>query len=295
MSDDEPQAAPQDNAPPSEAVTEADFDSTIAETLTDERATSDPSLVVDVEGFEGPLDLLLMLARTQKVDLSKISILALADQYLVFIEAARKLRLELAADYLVMAAWLAYLKSRLLLPGTAEQPGPSAEEELESVPKRPLAVRGPDEGGVAAARQIEAQNEDEKGAADGDGPPGQGPVEKLLPLGFADEEKATLDLLKNELIDFVSAFDRYNLPEYGLTRQEWEESLKSQVDESPLNIVERAARRVAARHLRPLGYKTEFTREDENLTTNTGHVWSTEIENSNYKWENKLFCGLREE
>ena len=77
------------------------------------------SLVVDVEGYEGPLDLLLALARQQKVDLSKISILALADQYLVFIEAARKIRLELAADYLVMAAWLAFLKSRLLLPEPA--------------------------------------------------------------------------------------------------------------------------------------------------------------------------------
>jgi segregation and condensation protein A len=90
--------------------------------------TDEPALVVDVEGFEGPLDLLLTLARQQKVDLAKISILALADQYLVFIEAARKLRLELAADYLVMAAWLAYLKSRLLLPDAAEPNGPSAED-----------------------------------------------------------------------------------------------------------------------------------------------------------------------
>src|SRR5690349_24969179 len=86
------------------------------------------TLVVDVEGFEGPLDLLLILARQQKVDLAKISILALADQYLAFIEAARQLRMELAADYLVMAAWLAYLKSRLLLPETGETVGPSAEE-----------------------------------------------------------------------------------------------------------------------------------------------------------------------
>jgi segregation and condensation protein A len=108
--------------------TDAEFETTIAQTLTDERASSEPALVVDVEGFEGPLDLLLMLARTQKVDLTKISILALADQYLAFIEEARKLRLELAADYLVMAAWLAYLKSRLLLPGAAEEPGPSAED-----------------------------------------------------------------------------------------------------------------------------------------------------------------------
>jgi segregation and condensation protein A len=93
-----------------------------------ERASDEPALIVDVEGFEGPLDLLLTLARHQKVDLAKISILALADQYLAFIEHARALRLELAADYLVMAAWLAYLKSRLLLPDTAETEGPSAED-----------------------------------------------------------------------------------------------------------------------------------------------------------------------
>jgi segregation and condensation protein A len=94
----------------------------------EERASDEPALMVDVEGFEGPLDLLLMLARQQKVDLSKISILALADQYLAFIEEARKLRIELAADYLVMAAWLAYLKSRLLLPEADAPDGPSAEE-----------------------------------------------------------------------------------------------------------------------------------------------------------------------
>jgi segregation and condensation protein A len=96
--------------------------------LTAERGSDEPALMVDVEGFEGPLDLLLSLARHQKVDLAKISILALADQYLAFIEAARKLRLELAADYLVMAAWLAYLKSRLLLPEAATPDGPSAED-----------------------------------------------------------------------------------------------------------------------------------------------------------------------
>ena len=83
------------------------------------------ALIVSLEGFEGPLDVLLALARTQKVDLAKISVLALADQYLVFVAQALKLRLELAADYLVMAAWLAYLKSKLLLPreaGTEDQP-----------------------------------------------------------------------------------------------------------------------------------------------------------------------------
>jgi segregation and condensation protein A len=86
------------------------------------------TLVVDVAGFEGPLDLLLRLARDQKVDLTKISILALAEQYLAFIEAARRLRLEIAADYLVMAAWLAYLKSRLLLPEEETDDEPSGEE-----------------------------------------------------------------------------------------------------------------------------------------------------------------------
>src|SRR5438270_13708393 len=91
-----------------------------------ERAADEPALVVDVEGFEGPLDVLLALARQQRVDLAKISILALADQYLTFIEEARRLRLELAADYLVMAAWLAYLKSRLLLPETQTGEGQSA-------------------------------------------------------------------------------------------------------------------------------------------------------------------------
>ncbi len=85
-------------------------------------------LVVDVDGFEGPLDLLLTLARSQKVDLTKISILALAEQYLVFIAEVRKLRLELAADYLVMAAWLAYLKSKLLLPEPEDEEGPTGEE-----------------------------------------------------------------------------------------------------------------------------------------------------------------------
>jgi len=104
--------------------------------VTVERAQDEPALIVDVEGFEGPLDLLLALARQQKVDLAKISILALADQYLVFIEAARRLRLELAADYLVMAAWLAYLKSRLLIPETGEQVGPTAEDMAASLALR---------------------------------------------------------------------------------------------------------------------------------------------------------------
>ncbi|WP_315920737.1 ScpA family protein [Mesorhizobium sp. SP-1A] len=92
------------------------------------RAAGDPELVVDVAGFEGPLDLLLHLARSQKVDLARISVLALAEQYLVFIEKVRALRLELAADYLVMAAWLAFLKSKLLIPKQQDAPGESGEE-----------------------------------------------------------------------------------------------------------------------------------------------------------------------
>ena len=86
------------------------------------------ALIVDVDGYEGPLDLLLTLSRTQKVDLRKISVLDLAVQYLKFINQAKDLRIELAADYLVMAAWLAFLKSRLLLPPDPDEDGPSGEE-----------------------------------------------------------------------------------------------------------------------------------------------------------------------
>jgi segregation and condensation protein A len=92
-------------------------------------AADDEALLVQVDGFEGPLDLLLTLARNQKVDIAKISILKLAEQYLEFIESAKKLNLELAADYLVMAAWLAYLKSRLILPQEKGADGePTADE-----------------------------------------------------------------------------------------------------------------------------------------------------------------------
>ena len=92
-------------------------------------AAPEETLFVAVDGFEGPLDLLLTLARNQKVDIAKISILKLADQYLEFIESAKKMNLELAADYLVMAAWLAYLKSRLILPQPPNADGePTADE-----------------------------------------------------------------------------------------------------------------------------------------------------------------------
>lgn len=89
--------------------------------------TDDAALYLELDGWGGPLDLLLDLARRQKVDLKQISILALVDQYIAYIERAEALRLEIAADYLVMAAWLAYLKSALLLP-REEQEDPSPEE-----------------------------------------------------------------------------------------------------------------------------------------------------------------------
>lgn len=94
-----------------------------ADSFEEDFPRADQDLVLDLDGFEGPIDLLLNLARQQKVDLARISILRLAEQYLDFIAAARRLRLEIAADYLVMAAWLAYLKSRLLLP----EPDPGEE------------------------------------------------------------------------------------------------------------------------------------------------------------------------
>lgn len=103
------------------------FDTSSADQSVAERLAAE-ALIVDVDGFEGPLDLLLTLSRTQKVDLRKISVLELARQYLAFVEKAKQLRIELAADYLVMAAWLAFLKSRLLLPPDPEEEGPSGEE-----------------------------------------------------------------------------------------------------------------------------------------------------------------------
>jgi len=108
-------------------------------------AGDEPRLIVNLDGFEGPLDLLLTLARNQKVDLARISILALADQYLAYVTQARRLRIELAAGYLVMVAWLAYLKSRLLLPDEevdAEEPsGPEMAAALARRLRRLAAMR----------------------------------------------------------------------------------------------------------------------------------------------------------
>src|SRR5262249_10600480 len=113
-------------------------------------ASDEPALVLDLDGFEGPIDLLLTLAREQKVDLARLSILALADQYLSFLAAQTWLRLEIAADYLVMAAWLAYLKSRLLLPeAPAEDDGPSGAELAEGLRHRLLLLAAMQRAGGA--------------------------------------------------------------------------------------------------------------------------------------------------
>lgn len=125
-----PQAADESQAPqPTNFPDAAD----IAAWETDEKQDLDGRLRVDVEGFEGPLDLLLTMARSQKVDLAKISVLALALQYIEFIEEAKRLRLELAADYLVMAAWLTFLKSKLLLPPEPSEEGEPSGEELAAL------------------------------------------------------------------------------------------------------------------------------------------------------------------
>ena len=110
-------------------ATGEDFDTSFsADDGLPREAGDEGELHLDLDGYEGPIDILLTLARDQKVDLKKISILELADQYLAFIAKARRLRLEIAADYLVMAAWLAYLKSRLLLPEPPADGEPSGAE-----------------------------------------------------------------------------------------------------------------------------------------------------------------------
>lgn len=110
------------------STTQDDFEQPVPDYAQADAETAAADLIVHLDGFEGPIDLLLALARDQKVDLTKISILGLAEQYLTFIEEARRLRLEVAADYLVMAAWLAYLKSRLLLPVNEGDEEPSGAE-----------------------------------------------------------------------------------------------------------------------------------------------------------------------
>jgi segregation and condensation protein A len=130
---------------------------------------SEPALVLDLDGYEGPIDLLLALAREQKVDLTRISILQLADQYLAFIAQQHWLRLEVAADYLVMAAWLAYLKSRLLLPDPPEdETGPTAIELAEALAHRLRLLGAMQRAGAALmARPLLGRDVFARGAPEG--------------------------------------------------------------------------------------------------------------------------------
>ncbi|MFQ5347081.1 MAG: segregation and condensation protein A [Rhodothalassiaceae bacterium] len=149
------------------------------------------ALLLDIDGFEGPLDLLLELARAQKVDLLRISILALSEQYLAFIAEARRLRLELAADYLVMAAWLAYLKSRLLLPKDEDEEEPSAEELAQRLQIRLRRLAAMREAGAALmARDRLGRDVFPRGA----------------PEGLALEKRAVYDLTLYELLRVYGAF-----------------------------------------------------------------------------------------
>lgn len=125
-------------------------------------------LMLDLEGFEGPIDLLLNLARDQKVDLAKISILALADQYLAFIAAAQRISLEIAADYLVMAAWLAYLKSRLLLPEDNDEEQPTGAQMAEALAFQLRRLESMQEAGLRLfARPLLGRDMFARGAPEG--------------------------------------------------------------------------------------------------------------------------------
>jgi segregation and condensation protein A len=139
------------------------FDPTIS------AGASEPvQLTLDLDGFEGPIDVLLGLAREQKVDLAKISILQLADQYLQYIANVRRVRLEIAADYLVMAAWLAYLKSRMLLPEPEGEPDPTAEAMASALQFQLRRLEAMQEAGVRLmARPLVGRDVFERGTPEG--------------------------------------------------------------------------------------------------------------------------------
>lgn len=193
------------------------------------RAAAPDELILNLDGYEGPLDLLLTLARQQKVDLTRISILALADQYLAFIEGARRLRIEVAADYLVMAAWLAYIKSRLLLPAPPGEEEPSAEDMATALTHQ---LRRLDAMRDAAARLMARPQLGQEIFARG--APEPTPVEKtnvfelplytLLKAYASHEAKRTVERMRIEPSDLYSLEDAYHrlggllsqLPEWSL-------------------------------------------------------------------------------
>jgi len=114
-----------------------------------------------------------------------------------------------------------------------------------------------------------------------------------------EEEKANelFQVFKTELLEFESAYTRHKIgQEFGVDEKTWKSVIASEVpEESELNVVTRAARRVGAKHLRLLGFRKDFDRKDEFISTATGHLWNHEVEHLNYKWENEVFCGMREE
>lgn len=139
-----------------------------AAATTSEGAGEPVQLTLDLDGFEGPIDVLLNLAREQKVDLAKISILQLADQYLLYIANVRRIRLEIAADYLVMAAWLAYLKSRMLLPEPEGEPDPTAEAMASALQFQLRRLEAMQDAGVRLmARPLVGRDVFERGAPEG--------------------------------------------------------------------------------------------------------------------------------
>jgi len=113
-------------------------------------------------------------------------------------------------------------------------------------------------------------------------------------LGETKKAREIINLIKSELIDFQGAYKRYNLRGMGVTKEMWTEAIKSDVSDSRKNIVQRVAVRVAASHLRPIGFTKDFSREDELEPTSAGHLWATEIENPNYRYENVYYCGVSE-
>jgi len=169
------------------------------------------SLLLNIDGFEGPIDILLVMARDQKVDLKKVSILQLARQYLDFIDRAAQLHLDLAAEYLVMAAWLAYLKSRLLLPQQEDENAPSAEEMAEALQFQ--------------LRRLEAMK---KAAGDLFGLPqlGQHIFRRGMPEGLSVKFDTTYDATLYDLLKAYGDIERrkedsaYELPNFTLMSME---------------------------------------------------------------------------
>lgn len=120
----------------------------------------------------------------------------------------------------------------------------------------------------------------------------------IVALQWNDRKKEAQELFavfEEELLDFRNAYKRHGIDKLDVDLETWEKSIASEVEDSPLNVVTRAARRVAARHLRPAGFRAKFGPHDEHITTSTGHIWSWEVEHENFRWEVEHFCGLAEE